>query len=98
MTKPCKYCDAPIDWGFADGRWIAIVPIGSDTELDREYQDENGILRASHKQVCIFKGRETVRLSRLARTVPAATLPKQKIDEETGELLPITLNDTITNN
>jgi len=93
MTKPCKYCDKPIDWGYSGERWITLVPVGEDEGLDREFQDEQGNLRASHKQVCIFKGRESLRVSRLARIIPANELPETKIDNDTGEILPFTLND-----
>lgn len=93
MTKPCKYCDKPIDWGFSGERWIALVPIGEDAGLDREFQDEQGNLRASHRQVCIFKGRESLRVSRLAKIIEAKDLPEPKIDDDTGEILPINLGD-----
>lgn len=94
MSKPCKYCGLNIDWGYADERWVTLVPIGEDSGLDRQFQDENGILRASHKQVCSFRGSESIRLSRLAKTIKGSDLPKPRVDPETGEVLPLTLTDT----
>jgi hypothetical protein len=95
MSKPCKYCDKPIEWGYAGDRWIALVPLGQDEGLDREFQDEKGNLRASHRQLCVFTGSESLRISRLAKIVEAKDLPPPKVDNDTGEILPYTIKDTL---
>lgn len=67
----CKFCQKPFSWGLADGKWVPLVPVGEEGELDRAYQDENGVLRAEHRAVCLRQGGPTVRVARLAKAVPA---------------------------
>ena len=67
----CKFCGKPFTWGNADGKWIPLVPIGEDEELDRDYQDENGALRAGHRNICVMAGGPSVMVSKLVRKIPA---------------------------
>jgi hypothetical protein len=84
----CKFCSKPFAWGNAEGKWVPLVPIGQDEGLDRAFQDENGALRAAHRVVCVIPGGPTVRISNLARAIPAGdVLPvKPPVDQETGEI------------
>jgi hypothetical protein len=84
----CKFCSKPFAWGNADGKWVPLVPVGADEGLDRAFQDENGALRAAHRLVCVIPGGPTVRVSNLARPIPAGdVLPvKPQVDPDTGEI------------
>jgi hypothetical protein len=85
----CKYCAKPFAWGNADGKWEPLVPVGQEGDADRTYQDENGVLRASHRSVCVLVGGESVRVARLAKSVPAADMLPSAVagaDPETGEI------------
>ena len=48
MAK-CKTCGSEIQFGFVDGAWIPFEPIDTHDDMDRGYLDENGILRADHR-------------------------------------------------
>lgn len=81
----CKFCGVPFAWGNADGKWIALIPIGEEGNHDRAYQDENGILRAGHKLVCTQVGGHSVRIAVLAKAIPAKdVLPGVVIDSPTA--------------
>jgi hypothetical protein len=84
----CKFCGKPFDWGSSDGRWVPLAPLNESDGLDRQYQDENGALRAEHRQLCIDRGGPTVRVSRLARPILASEVigPVKLIDPDTGEV------------
>ncbi len=87
----CKFCGKAFAWGQEDGRWRPLVPIGEDADLDRDYQDENGVLRAAHSLVCVNKGGPAVRISKLAKKVKAKEIigaPWGPPNPETGEVLP----------
>jgi hypothetical protein len=78
----CRYCGKPFAWGNAGDKWVPLVPLGEEEDLDRDYQDENGALRASHVQLCANRGGPSVRVSKLARNIPAEDIigpPKPKI-------------------
>ena len=78
----CKFCGVPFAWGSADGKWVPLVPIGQDDGLDRQYQNEDGILRASHRSVCVNQGGPTVRVALLAKKVLAEdVLPTRKTEK-----------------
>lgn len=70
----CKYCKQDFDWGTSDEGWKPLVPIANHDGLDRTYQDENGELRALHHLVCTRKGGPVVKITKLARKVPAAAV------------------------
>lgn len=70
----CKFCGQPFAWGNADGKWTPLVPVGEEGDLDRKYQDQNGNLRASHRDVCVNQGGATVRVSLLAKAIPAGDM------------------------
>lgn len=81
----CKFCGVAFAWGQKDdGKYVPLVPLGEEGDLVRNYQDENGVLRAEHALVCKHKGGPTVRVSRLARSVkgsdvlPSAWTPPDK--------------------
>jgi hypothetical protein len=71
MGTVCKGCGSPIQWGFCDGRWVPLEPIASHGALDRRYVDEDGELRADHRDVCPVNGSSGVTVTRLARRVRA---------------------------
>lgn len=77
----CRYCGIPFAWGNSGDKWLPLVPLGEEGDLDRDYQDENGALRSSHRQVCTQVGGPSVRVSKLARSVKADEIigpPKPK--------------------
>jgi hypothetical protein len=89
----CKYCAKPFAWGNAEGKWVPLVPAGEEGDLDRTYQDEHGQLRAGHRAACVIAGGESVRVARLAKSIPAADVLPQPVvppaaDPETGEIAP----------
>ena len=88
----CKYCSVEMDWGYDGERYVPLVPIALHDDLDRTFQDENGVLRAHHHQVCTRVGGPVVHVTKLARKVRAAELAKSResVDAITGE---ITLRD-----
>lgn len=67
----CKNCGHEIDWGFMDGKWVPLEPVASHAEMDRRYVDENGVLRADHRDRH-EEGTTTVNVERLIKKVPAA--------------------------
>lgn len=85
----CKYCQQPFAWGRTDDSWVPLVPIGSDEGLDRRYQDENGALRAGHRDICTgAQGGPTVRVSLLAKTIEAKDiLPVAPPSETVGQTI-----------
>lgn len=45
----CRGCGATFQWGYCNGKWIPLEPVESHGDLDRSYVDENGVLRADHR-------------------------------------------------
>lgn len=45
----CRGCGETFDWGFCDGKWVPLEPVESHDDLDRTYIDEDGELRADHR-------------------------------------------------
>lgn len=87
----CKFCHKPMAWGLnTDGKYVPLVPIGEDEGLARTFQDENGALRAEHRDVCdAQRGGPTVRVARLAVAIqsediigakPKRGRPRKKLD------------------
>lgn len=75
----CKFCGKPFAWGISDGKYVPLVPIADHDDMVRSFQDENGVLRAEHRQICVIAGGPTVRVARLARPVqPEDILPTKK--------------------
>ena len=70
----CKFCGKAFAWGNSDGKWVPLVPVGEEGDLDRAYQDESGLLRAAHNLICLNRGGVTVRVSKLARPVKAGEI------------------------
>lgn len=102
----CKFCGQPFSWGLQeDGKWIPLIPIGEEGELDRWFQDHNGVLRADHREICSNRGGPSVRIARLAKPIPAREViqPRELFsvkrkskkrrftdpDPDTGEIKPI---------
>lgn len=65
----CKHCGVLFNWGRADDKWVPLVPVGEEGELDRDFSDENGVLRSSHRQVCNYI--PSVNVIKLSKPVPA---------------------------
>lgn len=68
----CNRCGAEIDWGFdlEYGRWIPLEPVATHDDLPRTFCDENGTLRADHRDRHKKDG-SGVNVSRLEKKVPA---------------------------
>lgn len=64
----CKGCGAIFQWGFCDGRWVPLEPIATHANLPRTYVDENGELRADHRDRH-GPGGSSVNVTRLDRKV-----------------------------
>lgn len=65
----CKFCGQPFVWGRNGDRWIPLVPIGEEGDLDRKFQDADGNLRAQHRDVCEYV--PAVDVTKLAVPIPA---------------------------
>lgn len=68
----CKTCGAEMDWGHVGDRWIPLEPIELHGDLDRRYRDENGVLRADHRDRHEGFSGVPVELERLPKKIPAA--------------------------
>jgi hypothetical protein len=65
----CRGCGDTFDWGFCDGRWVPLEPVETHDDLDRTYVDEDGELRADHRDR--HSGGRSVNVARLDRKVRA---------------------------
>lgn len=45
----CRECGSEMDWGYIGDKWIPLEPVSLHRDLDRRYKDENGTLRADHR-------------------------------------------------
>lgn len=65
----CYTCGGPFDWGYDNHttRWVQLEPLASHDDLDRTFQDENGALRADHRE---RHESSSVNVQRLAKKVP----------------------------
>jgi hypothetical protein len=83
----CKYCGVPFTWGNDGERWVPLVPAGQEAALDRTFQDENGLLRAAHRDICVGFG-PSVKVAKLAKKIKAAEIAGEwsKPDPATGEV------------
>lgn len=64
----CKGCGAHFQWGFVDGKWVPLEPVETHDDLDKTYVDENGVLRADHRD---RHGTQSVNVMRLDQKVRA---------------------------
>lgn len=69
----CRNCGDQMQWAYDQdrGAWVPLVPVGKDTHLDRRFVDENGTLRADHRDYCINGDGATVNVRRLSKKVRA---------------------------
>lgn len=79
----CKGCGREFQWGFCDGKWVPLEPIALHEGLDRQYVDENGVLRADHRDRHV--GGSSVNVQRLDRAVKAADASDNV--EDRGEMV-----------
>jgi len=77
----CKFCNVLFSWGqTTDGRFVPLIPVGDEGEVDRDYQDSDGVLRSTHRQVCTNKSGPLVRVYKLERNVKAKdVLPRKEV-------------------
>lgn len=82
----CKHCKKPLEWGrdHQNERFVPLIPINDHDSFDKTFQDENGVLRATHWQVCTQ--RRAIGITKLARPVKGKK-PKTYTDPDTGEIL-----------
>lgn len=71
----CKFCGKPFAWGNDSGKWVPLVPVGEEGDLDRSFQDENGHLRAMHRGMCNYV--PAVQVVKLAVPIPAENVIRQ---------------------
>jgi hypothetical protein len=66
----CRHCGLEIDWGFDGVRWIPLEPVATHDDLPRTFLDENGVLRADHRdrEKASSSG---VNIQRLEKKIPA---------------------------
>lgn len=85
----CKFCAALMTWGqTSEGSFIPLIPIGEEGEASRDYQDEAGLLRSTHRQVCTNRAGPLVRVSKLARSIEAKDIvPLPTLSEHVEQLL-----------
>jgi hypothetical protein len=60
--RNCKYCQKDFEWAFDTNtsRWVPLVPLDQAVGLTRTYVDNNGVLRAMHREVCTETPKLTV--------------------------------------
>jgi hypothetical protein len=88
----CKFCGKPFQWGKTEEGWVPLEPIESHEGMDRQFQDENGILRADHRSgSCINRGGPAIRAVRLARAIPASDIIERTFTkpDEDGVITPV---------
>lgn len=83
----CNRCGGEIEWGYMDGRYVPLEPIDLHADLDRRYKDENGILRADHRD---RHGNRAVDIRPLGKKVKAANAERQQ-PSRSPEPEPITI-------
>jgi len=71
-----------MDWAVKDnGKFLGLVPIGQDDDLDKDFCDEDGVFRSSHKQVCTASGTGAIKVMKLSKPIPASEYNKSKLPE-----------------
>jgi len=70
----CKKCGITFVWGYNEetNRWVPLVPVEEQKDKERSYVDEDGTLRADHRETCINDSGRVVKVTRLAKHIPAA--------------------------
>lgn len=68
----------PFTWGNLDGKWIPLEPVETHEDLARTYVDENGELRADHRDR--HPDGASVNIERLSRKIPAEEVPDVEVD------------------
>lgn len=73
----CKRCHMEFDWGQTnEGRWIPLEKVETDSDLRKTYVDNNGTLRADHRERC---GGVPITVTRLKKPVaPEAEVKKEQ--------------------
>lgn len=82
----CKRCGMTIDWGVEGDRFIPLVPIGEDEDLEKLFRDENMVPRAVHFLVCKSRPVILTRLAKPLKPKRKETAKKETVDPETGEI------------
>jgi hypothetical protein len=72
----CKGCGGQFDWGKQDDKWVLLEPVASHAGMDRVYVDENGELRADHRDR--HPGGKTLNVASLDRRVKAEDAPEEE--------------------
>lgn len=73
----CYTCGKSFDWGLVDGKWVPLEPIATHSDLDRTYVDENGVLRADHRDTH-GDGAASVNADRLTKKIKAADVAEEE--------------------
>jgi hypothetical protein len=76
----CNGCGGVFEWGFHDGKWVLLEPAATHDDLDRTYVDENGVLRADHRDR--HPRGETVNVERLSNKVKVADVPSEPLTKK----------------
>jgi hypothetical protein len=76
----CRGCGAAFQWGFCDGKWVPLEPINTHEGMDRAYVDEDGVLRADHRDR--HESGATVNVTRLDRKVRADAAAERETNYE----------------
>lgn len=63
----CNTCGDNFQWGLCDGKWVLLEPVESHDDLDRTFIDENGELRADHRDR--HPGGGSINVQRLERKI-----------------------------
>lgn len=80
----CRTCGSQFQWGRVDGTWVPLEPVETHDDMDRTYVDENGVLRADHRDR--HPGGASVNATRLDVKIPANSAR----EAQEAELGPIT--------
>lgn len=72
----CNGCGAKFEWGRCDGQWVPLEPQATHDGMDRTYVDENGELRADHRDR--HPGGGSVNVARLDRKVKSQDVPEEE--------------------
>jgi len=73
----CRNCGGTFTWGNLDGKWVMLEPVETHGDLDRTYVDENGELRADHRDR--HPGGSSVNVARLDRKVKADDVAEETV-------------------
>jgi hypothetical protein len=89
----CNQCGAIVQWAWIGDSWAPLEPITTHDDLDRTYMDENGVLRADHRDRH-EQHYTSVNAVRLRKKVPGQKLAnpaeEQRITEEAKKEINLT--------